>query len=91
MGLSNKKENLEIEFTLKLSLPSKKHAEIIYDAIKPETLTPPSYRSRASISIEDTTIILNITATDFTSLRAAVNSFLKLLKVSKELIDNLKR
>jgi len=91
MGLSSEKEKLGIEFTFKLNLPSKRHAEIVYKAIKPETLTPPSYRSRASISMENTTITLKITATDFTSLRAAVNSFLKLLKVSKELIDNLKR
>ncbi|RLE84775.1 MAG: hypothetical protein DRJ41_02500 [Thermoprotei archaeon] len=63
-----------------------KEAKLFYEALKPEELTAPSYRSKVKISHDVNKLTIIINSKDVSSLRASVNSFLRLLNV----LGNLK-
>lgn len=77
---------------VRLRFPSKKHLEIVYDALKPETAKPSTTRSQAIIEKRDATLVLKIEAKDTVALRATANAYLRwisavhdcLLALSKE-------
>ncbi len=51
-------------------------AETVRSALEPETDSAPSDRAHASVSVKDETLVIDITAGDLTSLRAAMNSYI---------------
>jgi tRNA threonylcarbamoyladenosine modification (KEOPS) complex Pcc1 subunit len=54
----------------------------IYQAILPETYTAPRYRSRAIVELADQgRVIIRILSGDISSLRAAFNTFARLVEV----------
>jgi len=55
----------------------KDKGESLYLAMKPETETPSSDRSRTTISLKGDSLTLHIEATDTSALRAALNSYLR--------------
>ncbi|WP_309492550.1 KEOPS complex subunit Pcc1 [Candidatus Hecatella orcuttiae] len=58
-----------------VSLPSERKARVIYEALKPETGTTPSARSRVKVKVRGKLLVMDFHASGITSLRAAVNSF----------------
>jgi tRNA threonylcarbamoyladenosine modification (KEOPS) complex Pcc1 subunit len=62
---------------VRLSFPSKKHLEIVYDALKPETAKPPTTRSQVTIEKRETSLFLKIEAKDTVALRATANAYLR--------------
>ncbi len=73
------------EAVVRLELPSERESRIVYGALKPETESPPSPRSRVYIELDGRTLTLKFEATDTTALRAALNSYLRWIM----LVDNL--
>ena len=61
-------------------------AKNIFASIKPEENSVPSKRAVTRILLENTKIFLLIDATDTVILRAAINSYLRLIKVAQEVI-----
>ena len=62
-------------------------ANIILKALKPEVNSSPSERATVELSLkEDKILDVNITASDATSLRAAVNSYLRWIMLSLDVI-----
>ncbi len=61
-----------------------KNARIIYESLLPE-LGEDYQRTRTILKIEDNILILNIEANDIISMRAAVNGWLRLIKISCEM------
>jgi KEOPS complex subunit Pcc1 len=57
---------------------------IIYESLLPE-LEEEYQRTRSSLRLEQGTLILNVEANDIVSMRAAVNGWLRLIKVSCEM------
>lgn len=61
-------------------------ARNIFEAIKPEENSVPSKRAVTKILLDNTKIFLIIDASDTVILRAAINSYLRLIKVAQEII-----
>ena len=75
---------------VRINLKSRREAEIVYRAIRPETLSSPTQRSRAEIIFDENTLILMIEASDTTALRAAINSYLRWIMLIDETYKMLK-
>lgn len=60
---------------LEIPLKSKELATILYNALLPETKSIPSDRASSKVSIRETTLIVEIEASDITALRASLNSY----------------
>ncbi|MEA3282752.1 MAG: KEOPS complex subunit Pcc1 [Euryarchaeota archaeon] len=61
-------------------------ASTIYHALLPETLEE-FPRSRAALSVGDGMLCIIVDAEDVTALRAALNTWLRLIKVACEMVE----
>ncbi len=75
--------------TLSIDLESNELAKMIRSALLPEIDASPTDRAAASISVEGTTLIIEITAGDLTSLRAAMNSYLAWVSGCKKAVESV--
>ncbi|MHA1596991.1 MAG: KEOPS complex subunit Pcc1 [Candidatus Asgardarchaeia archaeon] len=75
---------------VEVELKDEEMCEVIYRTLLPETRSKVTERSKASIRRLGAKIFLTIRAKDTTALRAAMNSYLRFLKVVIDLYDNLK-
>jgi len=80
---------MKAEATVKVELDSEKILETVFKAIKPETLTPPTRRSKVFVKINGKTLTLRVEATDTTALRAALNSYLRWIRLAVEILEFL--
>ncbi|MCD6458151.1 MAG: hypothetical protein DRJ39_00665 [Thermoprotei archaeon] len=78
---------MQIQGDIIVNLDSFKTAKIMYEALNPEVKSAPSYRSKSSIFLEKSKIIITVNANDLTSFRAAVNSYLRLIHVISEVLS----
>ena len=74
---------------LEIDLGNAELAEILLKALEPETLSVPSDRARATLSMKDSTLIIAIQADDLTALRAAMNSYLSWISGSLGAVDSV--
>jgi len=84
MALTDVKSEFQIDFD------DLNDARIVMNALEPEIATTPSDRSSTQIKLVDKTLIINIKADDAASLRANVNSYLRWIMLSHDVI-NLKK
>ncbi|MEI8004436.1 MAG: KEOPS complex subunit Pcc1 [Methanothrix sp.] len=63
-----------------------RHAEEIYQALAPE-LEDDLHRSSVSLCLEDGSIRLKIRGEDTVSLRAALNTWIRLFKIAFEMVS----
>ena len=61
---------------IEIPLESKATAEILLEALKPETKSGPSDRATTHVSLKDTVLVIEVRAADITALRAAMNSYI---------------
>ena len=76
-----------IETELEIEFDTSREAEIVLESIKPEINGSPSDRTSVSIDIHDNTLKIVINAKDTASFRASLNSYLRWIKLSKEVIN----
>lgn len=77
----------KIEMTIELSFEDRKMSNLVFDALLLESDYNPNERAQASLKNQEKNILLTINAQDTASARAAVNSFLKWINLSIELIS----
>jgi len=65
-----------------LSTTSKHMTACICDALAPDLRLLPSTDSRAELSLRETELVFNLEAADLASLRASINSYLRLADAS---------
>ncbi|MDR2829449.1 MAG: hypothetical protein LBB45_00135 [Methanobrevibacter sp.] len=70
-----------------INFDSRKEADIIYRSICLELKTAPDHRSKADIEVKNESMIIYINSHDMTSFRASINSIIKWIKLSHEMID----
>ena len=68
---------------------TKELAEIIENSLKPEVQDPVSTRSKVEVVAEDDLIRINITASDLSALRAALNSYLRWVDAIFEVVEKV--
>jgi len=73
----------EIEF----DFGDQQKAGAVFNAVKPELVLPDSSRCKVSLVQRKTVLCLRVEAQDTVALRAAVNSFIRLVKVAKDMIE----
>lgn len=59
-------------------------ARIIYEALLPE-LGEDYQRTKTSLKLEDNVLVLKVEARDMVSMRAALNGWLRLVKITHEM------
>jgi KEOPS complex subunit Pcc1 len=59
----------------------------VYEALGPELQAAPSERSRIELTSEGGLLKLFIEAEDIISLRAALNTWLRLIKIAEEMLN----
>lgn len=65
----------------------KKQLSAIFEALEPETQTAIMRRSRVRVKKGDETLTLIFEARDTSALRAAVNSYLHWIRLTKDVLD----
>ena len=76
-----------VESELEIEFENPNEVDIILGSIKPEINGSPSDRTSTMINIHDSTLKIIIDAQDAASFRASMNSYLRWIKLSKEIID----
>jgi KEOPS complex subunit Pcc1 len=75
------------EGQLEFRFGNERVAGAVFKAIKPERELPEPSRCKVSITLRKTVLCLRVEAQDTAALRAAVNSFVRLVKVAKDVIE----
>lgn len=75
-----------IETIFEVELDNNHDAKIMYNSIKPELSFARNERSTTTIDIKDNKIILIINSKDVVSLRASINSYVRWINLSNEIL-----
>ena len=70
---------------VRLNFSSEKQLQAVLQALKPETETSSTSRSEVQLINENNSLILEFRAADTSALRAAMNSYLRLIGVAMNL------
>lgn len=76
---------MKAQAVVRLNFSTEKQLQVVLQALKPETQTTSSSRSKVEMTTEHQTLFLNFMATDTSALRAAMNSYLRLIGVAMDL------
>ena len=77
-------EKIETEFTVEFD--DDNEAKIVYNSILPEIEAETNQRSISSIDLNDDKIIIKIISQDIVSFRASINSYVRWIKLSEEIL-----
>jgi tRNA threonylcarbamoyladenosine modification (KEOPS) complex Pcc1 subunit len=77
--------------TVRLKFARKDHLSAALGALEPETRTVLSSRSKVTVKMKDKTLTLVFEAKDTSALRAALNSYLHWIRLTKDVLDTLSR
>jgi len=76
---------MKAQAVVQLKFSSEKQLHVVLQALKPETETSSTHRSKVHITTENHNLILDFRATDTSALRASMNSYLRLIGVAIDL------
>lgn len=76
---------MKAQAVIRLNFSSQKQLEVVLQALKPETETSSTSRSEVDMTVEGQNLVLDFRAKDTSALRAAVNSYLRLIGVAMDL------
>ena len=76
-----------VEGIFEIKLDSQFQAQVVFDSVNPEIITSPSQRSKLEMFLENSTIVIKISAQDSTSFRASLNSSIKWIILSLDLLN----
>ncbi len=77
-------KSVDTEFIVELD--DERQAKIVYESIKPEVLYSHNDRSESQITLENNIITIVINAKDIVSLRASINSYVRWINLSLDIL-----
>jgi len=80
---------MSIEINLEFN--SNSDARAVYLALLPETTKPPTERSKTKITLNDRKLYIQINAHDLVSIRAAFNSYMRMINAITECLILVKK
>ena len=80
---------MKAQAIIRLNFSSEKQLKVVLEALKPETRTPPTRRSKVQIKGEGNSLTLNFKASDTSALRAAINSYLRWILLTKTILESV--
>ncbi|MHA1959076.1 MAG: KEOPS complex subunit Pcc1 [Candidatus Thorarchaeota archaeon] len=78
----------DAEATMTLDMGSPESARLILTALNPETNSSPAERAKVRLSAEDSNLVIAISASDITALRAAMNSYLAWVSSCSRILED---
>ncbi|MBA7529340.1 hypothetical protein ES705_21536 [subsurface metagenome] len=79
----------DIELVMKIKLENRLVSKLLFDALNIETTYNPNDRASVRLSTEDEQLILIIIAQDSVSARAAMNSYMRWINLSLQILSNI--
>ncbi len=76
-----------VEAHFEVEFDSENDAEIVLSAIEPEIIDSPSDRTLTHIKCDNNVLCIDIMAQDSPSLRAALNSYLRWVILSQQVLE----
>lgn len=76
---------MNVRVIVNLEFPSKKQLKVVLQALKPEIEKSSSTRSKVLLYNEKEKLVLDLSAKDTSAMRAAINSYLRLIGVAMNL------
>jgi tRNA threonylcarbamoyladenosine modification (KEOPS) complex Pcc1 subunit len=76
---------------IRLKIPSKKHLETVFKALKPEVMKSLTARSSADLKKTATFLVLKIEARDTVALRSALNAYLRWINSMTNVLEVLEK
>jgi len=80
---------MKAQVVIRLNFSSEKQLKVVLEALKPETRIPPTSRSRVQVKGEGNSLTLSFEATDTSALRAAINSYLRWINLTKAILKSV--
>jgi tRNA threonylcarbamoyladenosine modification (KEOPS) complex Pcc1 subunit len=80
---------MSIKASIRLKMKSKEQLNVIFNALEPETRASVSRRSAVTMKKEGNTLNLIFEAEATSALRAAINSFLQWILLTREILESL--
>jgi len=80
---------MKAQAVIRLNFSSEKQLKVVLEALKPETRTPATHRSKVQIMSEGNSLTLSFEATDTSALRAAINSYLRWIHLAKTVVKSV--
>ena len=77
----------QICMTVKIQVPDNQTCNFLYDALVLESGYNPNDRAQANLTVDNNLLILEINAKDSVSARASINSFMKWINLSLQIIS----
>lgn len=74
---------------VRLDFPSQQRSKIMLEALQPETKMLSTHRSRVHVEDRGKTLIISFEAEDTSALRAAINSFLRWVFLTKTVLESV--
>lgn len=81
----------DIELVMKVKLENRQVSKLLFDVLNLETTYNPNDRASVHLSTEDEQLILIITAQDSVSARAAMNSYMRWINLSLQILSNVSK
>ncbi len=81
---------MKAEASVRLRFKSKEQLESIFKALEPETRTKMTTRSKVKVTKEGDCLKLSFEASDTSALRAAMNSYLRWILLTRDVLETLK-
>ena len=78
---------MSVESEIQIEFDTPAQAELIFNSVKPEISSSPSQRSSMKMRVEENLLYLKINAIDATSFRASLNSSIRWIILSLEVLD----
>jgi KEOPS complex subunit Pcc1 len=76
---------MKAQAIVRLNFSSEKQLQVVLQALKPETETSSTRRSKVQMTTEGQGLVLDFRAKDTSALRASMNSYLRLIGVAMNL------
>jgi tRNA threonylcarbamoyladenosine modification (KEOPS) complex Pcc1 subunit len=80
---------MKAQAIIRLNFSSEKQLKVVLEALKPETKTSSTRRSKVQMKGEGNSLTLNFRARDTSALRAAVNSYLRWILLTKTVLESV--
>ena len=82
---------MKAQAVVHLEFLSEKQLKVVLEALKPETETSSTNRSKVHLKKENQSLVLEFKAKDTSALRASMNSYLRLIGVAMNIQNLTKR
>ena len=80
---------MKAQAVIRLNFSSEKQLKVVLEALKPETGIASARRSKVRVKGEGNSLTLSFDATDTSGLRAAINSYLRWIQLTRNVLKSV--